>query len=104
MASVELESALRERMRQEIDALGRRGFDGLNLLPVPFEREDEVLGKRVVITVWREKVYDWQIRIVVRIAQKRWFGMRGLRVVEGFRFSDENEMSDVTTDELAQYA
>jgi hypothetical protein len=101
--SAELESAMRDLAREELLEMKRKGFGYVDGLPVPFRRAVQLRGKNVILTVWREKVREWQVRVVVQMDFKRSFGRRTLRILDGYRMTDGGSVSDISAEELDKF-
>jgi hypothetical protein len=101
--SAELESVMRELAREELMEMKLRGFDYVKGLAVPYRREERLGGKKMVMTIWREEIKDWQVRVVVQVDQKRMFGREGLRILDGFRLTDAGEVRGIKAEDLDKY-
>jgi hypothetical protein len=98
--SAELESAMREAARDELLEMKRKGFAYVDGLPVPYRRGMRLLGRKVVLTIWREEIREWQVRVVVQVDEKRWFGRPGRRILDGYRMTDGGSVTDIPPEEL----
>jgi hypothetical protein len=93
---------MRTLIQEVADELQKRGFENLAEIPEHSSTKQKVEGKDVTVSIWRDRISDVELQIVVQGYRHLALGVGKMDAI-GFRITKNGDVRELRRDEIYEF-